>query len=139
MENIPSGERWLGETALEGTLAIGYHWGGDGTWGLENRKQQTKEAWLVRCYTEVTALGRLLSFPFQDRRALLAWSTKSVCLLAPETARAFTSMKYVRSNVWMAAAALVINFSLYLLIQDLASTLGLGEPDEGHLCLFPLC
>lgn len=44
MENIPAGERWLGEIALEGTLAIGYHWGGDGTWALESRKQQTKGA-----------------------------------------------------------------------------------------------
>lgn len=106
--------------------------------GLENRKQQTKGAWLVRCCTEVPALGRLLSFLFQNRRALLAWSTRSVCPLAPETARAFTSMKCVRSNVWMAAAALVINFPLYLLMQDLASVLGLGKPDEGHLCLFPV-
>lgn len=38
----------------------------------------------------------------------------------------------------MAAAALVINFSLYSQIPDLASALGLGKPDEGHLCLSPV-
>lgn len=38
----------------------------------------------------------------------------------------------------MAAAVLVINFPLYLLIRDLASALGLGKPDEGRLCLFPV-
>jgi hypothetical protein len=36
-------------------------------------------------------------------------------------------MKCVRSNVWMAAAALVINFPLYLQIEDLASALGFGK------------
>lgn len=37
--------------------------------------------------------------------------------------------------MWTAAAALVINFPLYFLSRDLASPLGLGKPDEGHLCL----
>lgn len=38
----------------------------------------------------------------------------------------------------MAAAALVINVPLYLLTQDLASPRGVGKPDEGHLCSFPI-
>lgn len=40
--------------------------------------------------------------------------------------------------MWTAAAALVINFPLYLQAQDLASALGFGQGDEGHLCLFLL-
>lgn len=38
----------------------------------------------------------------------------------------------------MAAAAPVTNFSLYSQIRDLFSALGLGKPDEGHLCLLPI-
>lgn len=76
--------------------------------------------------------------PFQAQCALLVWSISSVCPLAPGPARACTSMKCVRSDAWMAAAALVMNFPLYLQIRDLASTLGFGKRDEGHLCLFPV-
>lgn len=39
--------------------------------------------------------------------------------------------------MWMVAAALVIN-SFYSQIRDLASALGLGKPDEGHLCVLPI-
>lgn len=73
--------------------------------------------------------------PFQAQCALRVWSISSACPLAPGPARACTSMKYVRSDAWMAAAALVMNFPFYLQIGDLASTLGFGKRDEGHLCL----
>lgn len=55
-----------------------------------------------------TPPGRLLSFPFQDRTAPRAWSTRHACPPAPETAGACTSVKCVSSSAWMAAAALVM-------------------------------
>lgn len=82
----------------------------------------------------VNCLGRLIWFVFQTQHALLAWSIRSVCLLAPEPARACLSVKCVSSNVWTAVAALVINFPLHLQTRGPASALGFGERDEGHLC-----
>lgn len=82
----------------------------------------------------VNCLGRLIWFVFQSQHALLAWTIRSACLLAPEPARACLSMKCVSSNAWMAVAALVINFPLPLQTRGPASTLGFGESDEGHLC-----
>lgn len=82
----------------------------------------------------VNCLGRLIWLVFQTQHALLAWSIRSVCLLAPEPARACLSMKCVSSNVWTAVAALVINFPLHLQTRGPASALGFGERDEGHLC-----
>lgn len=85
-----------------------------------------------------TALERLLCFLFQALPVPLAWSIRSVCLLAPGPARVCTSMQCVGSSVWMGAAALVINFPFYLQTRDPASALGFGKGDEGHLCLFLL-
>ena len=85
MEDAPSGQEWSadrlgGDTYPWGATEVEMARGALKTEGPDKGASRAlSTSWPVRCCLEGTGSRRLPGFPFQDRTAPRAWSTRSVC------------------------------------------------------------